>query len=98
MNYNAALESSPEKHAAFTEWLSTHTVATLKAARGDDAALIAAITEYLRTATRASLELEEIEDLLGINEPSIMDLAELSDSDEEIVIDAFELALNQSNQ
>ncbi len=97
MNYNAALEPSPEKHAAFTEWLSAQTVAALKAARGDDAALIAAITEYLRTATRASLELEEIEDLLGINEPSIMDLAELSDTDEEIVIDAFELALNQPN-
>lgn len=96
MNYNAALESSPEKHAAFTEWLSTQTVAALQAARGDNAALITAISEYLRAATRASLELEEIEDLLGINEPSIMDLAELSEADEEVVIDAFELALSQS--
>lgn len=95
MNYNAAVDSSPEKHAAFIEWLSAQTVAALTAARGNDVALKAAITEYLRTATRASLELEEIEDLLGINEPSIMDLAELSDADEETVIDAFEQALNQ---
>lgn len=93
MNYNAALDASPEKHAAFTAWLSTETVNALQAARGDKAQLTSAITEYLRLATAASLDVEEIEDLLGINEPCIMDLAGLSDDDEEIVIDAFEAAL-----
>jgi len=95
LNYNAAVDSSPEKHAEFTQWLSHGTVQALQQARGDQPALTAAIVEYLRLATRASLELEEIEDLLGINEPSIMDLAELSEEDEEIVIEAFEAALGQ---
>jgi hypothetical protein len=38
----------------------------------------------------AYLPFEEIEEVLGINEPCIMDLAELSEADEEAVVDAFE--------
>ncbi len=94
MNYNSVVDSSPEKHAAFIEWLSTNTVMALKNAQGNLPGLQEAIQQYLLTATAASLALEEIENLLGVNEPSIMDLAELSETDEEVVIDAFEAFAN----
>lgn len=95
MDYNAVVDSSPEKHAEFIEWLSTNTVIALKNAQGDLPGLQEAVQGYLLKATAASLTLEEIENLLGVNEPSIMDLAELSAADEEIVIDAFEAFANE---
>lgn len=95
MDYNSVVDSSPEKHVEFIEWLSTTTVSALKNAKGDSSALQEAIQQYLLKATAASLALEEIENLLGVNEPSIMDLAALSEADEEIVIDAFEAFANE---
>ncbi|GGY72189.1 hypothetical protein GCM10011613_16430 [Cellvibrio zantedeschiae] len=72
------------------------TVNALKAAKGNRDALASAITQFLNDARAAHLEIEEIENILGVNEPSIMDLAELSEDDEEIVIDAFEeISANQ---
>lgn len=94
MNYNTVTHSSPEQHTEFTQWLSAQTAAALKAARGNKSALESAVQDYVTRATAASLELEEIEDMLGINDPSIMDVAELSAEDEEIVVDAFEVLLN----
>jgi hypothetical protein len=91
MDYNAITNPSPVKHAEFIEWLTAQTVAALKSAQGNSPALKEAVQQYLAQATAASLALEEIENLLGVNEPSIMDLAALSTDDEEIVIDAFEL-------
>lgn len=95
MDYNFVVDLSPEKHAEFIEWLSTRTVTALKNAQGNLPALQGAIQQYLASATAASLALEEIENLLGVNEPSIMDLAKLSEADEEIVIDAFEAFANE---
>jgi hypothetical protein len=95
MDYNAVTEASPKKHAEFVAWLCTETVTALKNARHDLPALQQAIQQYLVKATAASLELEEIENLLGVNEPSIMDLAELSEADEEIIIAAFETFIHE---
>jgi hypothetical protein len=95
MDYNSVVDSSPAKHAVFIEWLSTTTVIALKNARGNLPALQEAVQGYLLKATAASLAPEEIENLLGVNEPSIMDLAELSAEDEEIVIDTFEEFVNE---
>ncbi|RYY75667.1 MAG: hypothetical protein EOO52_09820 [Gammaproteobacteria bacterium] len=90
MKYNANNDYSPEKHAEFINWLTQSTLEALKVAEGDSTKLRAAIEHYIRIASSANLELEEIENILGVNEPCIMDLAELSETDEEIVIDAFE--------
>ena len=90
MTYNAATESSPEKHTKFVQELTQQTVSALQNAKGNVTALQNAVSEYLRQATAASLELEEIEDILGVSETNIMDLASLCETDEEIVIDAFE--------
>ncbi len=95
MDYNSVTDTSPEHHAEFIDWLSTQTVTALKNAQGNSPALQEAIQQYLLKATAASLALEEIENLLGVNEPCIMDLADLSEADEEIVIDAFEAFANE---
>lgn len=94
MNYDAATNNSPEHHTEFTDWLSAQTVAALQAAQGNTEALQAAVKQYYLLASQANLGLDEIEDLLGVNEPSIMDLAELTEADEEILVDAFEALIN----
>lgn len=90
MNYNAATDSSPETRAEFIEWLTQATLADLTAAAGDVRKLQAAVQQFLTKARSANLDLEEIENIFGVNEPSIMDLADLSEEDEDILIDTFE--------
>ena len=90
MIYDAATDPSPESRAEFIEWLTQITLTELKAAAGDTLKLQAAVQQYLNNATAANFELEDIENIFGVNEPSIMDLAELSEEDEEILIDTFE--------
>lgn len=90
MDYNASTDQSPEKHAEFTAELSAQTVTALQQAQGKNAELENVIRNYVATAKAANISLDEMENLLGIKEPSIMDLAELSESDEETVISMFE--------
>ena len=94
MEYNADNDNSPEKHAEFIHWLTQTTVEAIQSAGSDSHKLRAAIQHYIKTASSSNLQLEEIENILGVNEPCIMDLADLSESDEEIVIDAFEQLTN----
>lgn len=88
--YNTSTNNSPEDRAAFIQWLTNKTVTELQAARDNETALHEAIKNYVKHALAAELAFEDIEEILGINEPCIMDLAELSDTDEESVVDAFE--------
>lgn len=97
MNFNANNDHSPEQRAEFIEWLTHTTVTALNQAENDSHKLIAAVQQYLNTAIAANLEFEEIENILGVNEPSIMDLAILSEEDEEIVVDAFEEFITSKN-
>lgn len=90
MNYNASTDTSPEKRAEFVAGLSAQTVTALKNAQGNSSALEKVIKEFLLQASDANLKLEEIENILGVDQPCIMDLAGLSEEDEEVVIDAFE--------
>jgi hypothetical protein len=92
---NSPANKSPEQHAEFVERLVTQTVAALNNAKNNPQALATAIQEFLTKATAANLKPEEMEDILGVNEPSIMDLADLSEADEDVVIDTFESFLNQ---
>ncbi len=94
MNYNAITDSSPEARDDFIDGLTQATLAEIKAAAGDALKLQAAVQHYLTKATAANFELEEIENIFGVNEPCIMDLAELSEEDEEILIDTFENLTN----
>lgn len=89
------MTTSPSQTELITS-LTNNTVTTLKAAQGNSDALHAAVKQFLSDAIAANIEPEEIENILGINEPSILDLAELSEEDEETVIDIFEqLVSNQ---
>jgi hypothetical protein len=72
------------------ETLIAQTAAGLKSAQSDQDVLLNVITDFFAKATALGLGFDQIEDILGIDEPSIMDLAELSETDEEIIIDAFE--------
>jgi hypothetical protein len=94
VEYKADIDQSPEKHTEFIHWLTQITVTSLRSADSDPLKLRSAIQQYINAASSSNLQLEEIENILGVNEPSIMDLAELSDADEEIVIDAFEQLTN----
>ena len=98
MNYDAATDTSPENREEFINWLTAQTVADLKNAQGDAGAIETAIKIYIQRATAANLTEDDIEDILGVNEPSIMDLAELSEADEEIVVDVFEEYLNRDKK
>lgn len=89
-SYNASTNHSAEDRATFIQWLTAQTVTELQAARDNEAALHEAIQNYVKHALAAELAFEDIEEILGINEPCIMDLAELSEADEEAVVDAFE--------
>ena len=97
MNFNANNDHSPEQRTEFIEWLTQVTVAALNDAENDTIKLHAAVQQYLNTTIAANLDFEEIENILGVNEPSIMDLAMLSEEDEEIVVDAFEEFINSKN-
>jgi len=90
VNYNAITDTSSKSHAEFVAWLSARTTAALSDARGNSTALESAVKDYWSKATTASLPLDEIENMLGVDEDNIMDLADLSEEDEEIVIAAFE--------
>ena len=90
LNYDARTNTSDADRAAFIQWLTDQTVAQLQAARGNETAIHEAVKIYVKHALDAYLPFEEIEEVLGINEPCIMDLAELSEADEEAVVDAFE--------
>lgn len=94
MTNNATTDSTPEKHAEFIASLTNITVTALKLAKEDSEALRTAIKEFVKDALAANLDSEEIENILGVNESNIMDLAELSEEDEETVIDAFEELFN----
>lgn len=90
MNYDARTNTSDSDRTAFIQWLTEQTVTELQAARDNETALHTAIKNYVKHALDAHLPFEDIEELLGINEPCIMDLAELSEADEEAVVDMFE--------
>ena len=90
MNFDASTNNSSEDRAAFIEWLVNQTVTELQAAKDNEEALHSAIKIYVQFALQANLPFEEIEEILGINESCIMDLAELSEADEEAIADAFE--------
>ncbi len=95
MNFDARTNNSPEDRAAFYQWLTDQTVAEFQAARDNEEGLHIAVGNYVKHALAAHLTFEEIEDLLGISDPSIMDLAQLSEADEESIVDAFEDLCNQ---
>ena len=94
MNYDSNTDSSPEKRNEFIKSLVEKTVASFELAKNDTPKLQAAVQQYINAAATANLDLEEIENILGVNESCIMDLVDLSDADEEIVIDAFEQFIN----
>ncbi len=88
--YKASANPSAADRETFVNWLVANTVAELQTARGNETALHQAVKTYVHHALAAELPFEDIEEILGINEPCIMDLAELSEADEEAVVDAFE--------
>lgn len=70
--------------------LTQSAVSSFQEAKGDRKSLENAMLNFLEKANELNLELEQIENLLGVNEQSIMDLAQLDEADEEVLIDFFE--------
>jgi hypothetical protein len=81
---------TPEHTPAYSEWLTQVTADQFKTAAENQQKLEAAVKVFITAAKTAGFELEEIENILGVNDNCIMDLAELSETDEDIVIDHFE--------
>lgn len=80
----------PEHTSAYSTWLIQTTADQFKAAAENPAQLESAVEVFLTAAKSAGFELEEIENILGVNDDCILDLADLSETDEDIVIDHFE--------
>lgn len=76
--------------AAFVATLIANTADALRAASGKETELVQLVTQFYKDACAADLSIEEIENILGVNEGCIMDLAQLSEEDEEVIIEAFE--------
>lgn len=70
--------------------LTQSTVSAFQSAKSDKANLEKAMLQFLEKAQALHLSTEQIENLLGVNEQSIMDLAQLDEDDEEVLIDFFE--------
>jgi hypothetical protein len=95
VDYKASINTSPESRAQFVAWLSNQTVNALQVAQNDPEALASAVKDFVAHAITAELSQAEIEDILGVNEPCIMDNAGLSEADEDTVIDTFESLFNE---
>ena len=76
--------------------LSIETAETFKSLIGNEQGLRQAVFDFIANAKSVNLSTQETEDILGINEPCIMDMAQLSSADEEIIIDAFESYINET--
>lgn len=94
MTENSTTSSSSAPSPDYLSSLIHNTVNALKEAAGKPEILAKVVTQFFQDATAAGIDAEEIENMLGINEPSIMDLANLSEEDEENVINAFEQLLS----
>src|SRR4051794_15823045 len=90
MKFDARIDRSPEKKAAFVAWLSDETVSGLARAAGNSEALKAVVFLYLNRAYEAGLPADEITDMLGIGPKSAMSRASLSQKDEQSVLAAFD--------
>lgn len=95
MNDNVPSNELTDQQLSLMDNLCTSTVNALKSARGDVDDIQLAISHYFTQALAAGLNFDQIEDILGVNESCIMNLAELSDADEEVVMDAFESLINE---
>jgi hypothetical protein len=95
VDYNASINTSPESRAQFVAWLSNQTVNALQAAQNNPEALVSAVKNFVAKALAAELSQTDIEDILGVNEPCIMDNAGLCEADEDTVIDTFESLFNE---
>ena len=94
MNYNSLTDTAPEKRTEFIAWLTQNTLTELELARHDSQKLHAAVRQFISLASSANLDVEEMENILGVDDACIMDLAELSETDENIVVDSFEQLTN----
>jgi len=85
--------SSTKKNAEIIDEICQTTLLSLQKARGNPHALAQAVVAYVVAAQAVNLSIDEIENTLGVDDPCIMDLADLSAEDEDVIINAFETFL-----
>ncbi len=90
MKFDARKNRDPARREAFIEWLVAEAVSGLQRAAGDAESLRAVVFLYLNRGYEAGLGADVICDRLGITERSVLVRAELSEVDQQAVLDAFE--------
>jgi hypothetical protein len=82
MDYNKFdndANSSEADYFAFVQWLSEHTAAELRQAKGNREKQKNVLCRYYKRGLRANLTVGELIDFLGASTPSIMDKAGFDD-------------------
>ncbi|RPI78517.1 MAG: hypothetical protein EHM45_06255 [Desulfobacteraceae bacterium] len=91
MKYDSKAQHNELKHSEFKEWLANETVSALIVSKGKPEEIKACVFLFLNRAYEAHLDADEIVELLGIQKPSIIDMAGLQGEDEETVLSSYEL-------
>jgi len=91
MKFDARKDHDPQKRDAFIEWLVTEAASGLQQSAGIPEALRAVVFLYLHRAYEAGLGADLVCDLLGITQHSVLVRANLSETDQLTVLDAFEV-------
>lgn len=91
MKYDAKSRYNEIKHSEFKEWLANETVSALIVSKGKPEEIKACVFLFLHRAYEAHLDADEIVQLLGIQKPSIIEMAGLLGEDEKAVLSSYEL-------
>jgi hypothetical protein len=91
MKFDARKDNDDLKRIEFKDWLTKETVNDLKRSEGKPEELKSCIFLFLNRAYEAHLDPDEIVNMLGVDQTSILELANLEGADEQIVLKSYEL-------
>ena len=90
MKFDARKDHDREQREAFIEWLVAEAASGLQRSVGDAESLRAVVFLYHHRGYEAGLSADLICDLLGITGRSVLVRANLSQEDQQVVLDAYE--------
>jgi hypothetical protein len=91
MKYDDRSEGDPARREQFVAWLAETTVNDFVRCRGNRDQLRTAVFLFLNRAYEAHLDPDLVVDLLGIRSGNVIDAAGLNKTDQEVVMECYEL-------
>ncbi len=90
MKYDLRQDPNEEHKGDFLAWLFDTTVADLRRSRSEPERIRSAIFLYLHRAYEARIDPEEVVELLGVSDPSILSSAGYTGQAEELAMHFYE--------